>query len=90
MQFVLSGKRMNSVIKVNQALHGYANGHQLIASSVDLSADDKRLMDELSMFTLYNSEMSQREIILKLTLYSGYVTLTIYISGKQFFNHSVI
>ena len=39
---------MNSVIKVNQALHGYANGHQLIASSVDLSADDKRLMDELS------------------------------------------
>ena len=43
-----------------------------------------------SMFTLYNSEMSQREIILKLTLYSGYVTLTIYISGKQFFNHSVI
>lgn len=43
-----------------------------------------------SMFTLYNSEMSQREIILKLTLYSRYVTLTIYISGKQFFNHSVI
>lgn len=47
---------MNSVIKVNQALHGYANGHQLIASSVDLSADDKRLMDELRILILSHRE----------------------------------
>ena len=39
---------MGSVIKLNQALHGYANGHQLIVSSMDFSAEDKRLMDELS------------------------------------------
>lgn len=39
---------MNSVIKVDQTLHGYANGHQLIASSVNLNAEDKRQMDELS------------------------------------------
>ena len=52
---------------------------------------EKKLKEQLdAAVVLYNSEMSQREIILKLTLYSGYVTLTIYISGKQFFNHSVI
>ena len=39
---------MNDVIKVEQILHGYANGHQLIASSVNLNTEDKRLMDELS------------------------------------------
>lgn len=39
---------MNKTIKIEQALHGYGNGHQLIASSVDLNIDDKRLMDELS------------------------------------------
>ena len=39
---------MNSVIELDQTLHGYANGHQLIVSSMDLNTEDKRLMDELS------------------------------------------
>lgn len=39
---------MNGGIKVEQVLHGYANGHQLLASSVNLNVEDKRLMDELS------------------------------------------
>lgn len=39
---------MNDAIRVEQTLHGYANGHQLLASSVNLNAEDKRLMDELS------------------------------------------
>ena len=39
---------MNNIIKVEQALHGYANGHQLLASSVELNTDEKRRMDELS------------------------------------------
>lgn len=39
---------MSSVIKVEQTLHGYANGHQLIAASVKINAENKRLIDELS------------------------------------------
>lgn len=39
---------MEKTIYANQILHGYANGHQLLASSCDLTLDDRKKMDELS------------------------------------------
>lgn len=39
---------MEKVIYAEQTLHGYANGHQLLASSCKLEMDDRKKMDELS------------------------------------------
>lgn len=39
---------MKKAIYVEQALHGYANGHQLLASSCVLELADRKKMDELS------------------------------------------
>jgi len=39
---------MEKMIYANQTLHGYANGHQLLASSCALNLDDRKRMDELS------------------------------------------
>lgn len=39
---------MEKIIYVDQALHGYANGHQLLASSCVLDLADRKRMDELS------------------------------------------
>lgn len=39
---------MKKVIYAEQTLHGYANGHQLLASSCKLEIDDRKKMDELS------------------------------------------
>lgn len=36
------------MIKIEQALHGYANGHQLITSSIELGMEDRSRIDELS------------------------------------------
>ena len=38
----------NGYININQALHGYNNGHALLASSVDLTSDTKRLILPIS------------------------------------------
>ena len=39
---------MEKIIYADQILHGYANGHQLLAASCDLNLDDRKRMDELS------------------------------------------
>lgn len=39
---------MEKVIYAEQVLHGYANGHQLLASSCALELTDRKKMDELS------------------------------------------
>ncbi len=39
---------MGKKIYADQTLHGYANGHQLLASSCTLHLDDRKRMDELS------------------------------------------
>ena len=39
---------MNNHIIINQTLHGYSNGHHLIASSLELSEKSKRKMEVLS------------------------------------------
>ena len=43
-------------------------------------------LDEWNKYELHH----RARLAIKPGMYSGYVTLTIYISGKQFFNHSVI
>lgn len=43
--------------KINQALFGYSNGHRLLASSIKLSTNSKRLMERLS--DLSGNEISQ-------------------------------
>lgn len=39
---------MEKIIYADQILHGYANGHQLLAASCVLNLDDRKRMDELS------------------------------------------
>lgn len=39
---------MGKMIYADQTLHGYANGHQLLAASCNLDMGDKKKMDELS------------------------------------------
>lgn len=39
---------MGNRIRIEQALHGYANGHQLISASLELKVEDRCRMDELS------------------------------------------
>lgn len=39
---------MNREIQVHQVLHGYHNGHQLLASSIEFSFSDRRLLDSMS------------------------------------------
>ena len=39
---------MTKTINVDQVLHGYANGHQLLSASCEMSIDDRNRMDELS------------------------------------------
>jgi len=39
---------MGKTIYAEQVLHGYANGHQLLASSYVLELSDRKKMDELS------------------------------------------
>lgn len=36
------------MIKIEQTLHGYENGHQLLAASIQLPEHSRRIMDELS------------------------------------------
>lgn len=39
---------MDRKIQIHQVLHGYRNGHQLLASSIDFSFSDRRLLDSMS------------------------------------------
>lgn len=39
---------MNKMIQIQQVLHGYNKGHQLLGSSIQLSFSDRRLMDFMS------------------------------------------
>src|SRR5687767_10664854 len=38
----------NGIIAINQTLHGYNNGHTLIASSTDINSEVKRIMLPIS------------------------------------------
>ena len=54
------------MIIANQTLHGYANGHQMIASSHDWSLDERKKMDVLSDL---NGRCDERE---NQSYYTGY------------------
>lgn len=57
---------MAKVINVDQVLHGYANGHQLLASSCEFNIDDRNRIDELSDL---NGHCEQQEFV---DYYTGY------------------
>lgn len=57
---------MKKVIYAEQTLHGYANGHQLLASSYTLELSDRKRMDELSDLS---GRCSEEEFI---DYYTGY------------------
>ena len=54
------------MITANQTLHGYANGHQMLASSCEWSLDERKKMDVLSDL---NGRCDEQEC---LSYYSGY------------------
>jgi hypothetical protein len=54
------------MITANQTLHGYANGHQMLASSCEWSLDERKKMDVLSDL---NGRCDEQEC---LPYYSGY------------------
>lgn len=69
---------MVKMISADQMLHGYANGHQLLAASCELHIDDRNRIDELSdlnghceppefvsYFTGYPIESNQRYVLAK-------------------------
>lgn len=53
----------NTLITFNQTLHGYINGHSLIASSIELPIDVKRVMLELSDMSGMGMETEFKEYI---------------------------
>lgn len=72
------GENMVKMISADQMLHGYANGHQLLAASCELHIDDRNRIDELSdlnghcepqefvsYFTGYPIESNQRYVLAK-------------------------
>lgn len=45
---MIEGENMKNSFRVDQVLHGYATGHQMLAASCELDLDDRKKIDELS------------------------------------------